>query len=142
MLININNEQSLKKIDEEKIKKICEHVIINEYKDDDFELNLLITDNERISYFNENYRHKSEPTDVLSFEYGLEESVIGDIVISVETIETQAPLFNNSFEQEFYYILIHGLLHILGYDHVDDEENKKIMFNKQDEYFKTLIEEG
>ena len=141
MKINIINEQE-KKINEELVKHISEYIIKKEFKDGNFELNILITKNERIKEYNENYRHKTGPTDVLSFEYGLNEQIIGDIVISTEQIEKQASTFNNTFEEEFYYNIIHGVLHILGYDHETNEEDKRIMFEKQDNYFKKLVERG
>ncbi len=61
----------------------------------------------------------------MSFAYGLNEEVIGDIVVSVETIDKQSTEFGNSFEEEFFYILIHGVLHIVGYDHETSEQDAK-----------------
>ncbi|WP_240739208.1 rRNA maturation RNase YbeY [Marinitoga lauensis] len=63
---------------------------------------------------------------------------MGDIIISVERIEEQAPEFGNTFEEEFFYILIHGILHICGYDHIEENE-KREMFKLQDKYFKELF---
>jgi probable rRNA maturation factor len=138
--INVINQQDLRKIDSKKIKDIAKKLLLNEVGEGNFELNILITDDKSISEYNK-YRGKSTPTDVLSFSYGLNEPVIGDIVISVERIEKQAPDFGNSFEEEFYYILIHGLLHIVGYDHENSEEDAKKMFEVQDQYFHQLIKD-
>ncbi|ABX31570.1 protein of unknown function UPF0054 [Petrotoga mobilis SJ95] len=140
MKINVINQQELREINSKKIKDIAKKVLLNEVGKGNFELNILITDDKSITEFNK-YRGKSTPTDVLSFSYGLSEPVIGDIVISVESIEKQAPDFGNSFEEEFYYILIHGLLHIVGYDHENSEEDAKKMFEVQDQYFHQLIKD-
>ncbi|KAF2956390.1 rRNA maturation RNase YbeY [Marinitoga sp. 38H-ov] len=137
MNINIINNQNIKNIDIQKVEKISKSILLKEKGDGDYELNILITNNNEIAKYNEEYRKKEGPTDVLSFEYGLDEEVIGDIIISVEKIEEQAPDFGNSFDEEFFYILIHGILHICGYDHINDED-KNIMFPLQDRYFKEL----
>ncbi|AEX84474.1 rRNA maturation factor [Marinitoga sp. 1135] len=141
MKINVINNQDLKKIDEKKVEEVSKYVLLKEIGEGDYELNIVITDNNEIAKYNEEYRNKKGPTDVLSFEYGLDEEIIGDIMISVERIEEQAPDFNNTFEEEFFYILVHGILHICGYDHIN-EEDKKIMFPKQDKYFQELKEKG
>jgi probable rRNA maturation factor len=141
MVINIDN-QTEQEVNIEKINKIVKKVITEEYKDGDFELNILLTDNKTIKEYNSNYRGKSVPTDVLSFEYGLKEKIIGDIVISIEKIEEQSKSFNNSLEEEFFYILIHGVLHILGYDHTDTDDQEEEMFKIQNNYFKRYYEEG
>ena len=56
---------------------------------------------------------------------------LGDIIISLERVEEQASEYNHSFEREFYYVLTHGILHILGYDHIE-EEDKKIMRKREE----------
>lgn len=137
MKINIFNDQNIKKIDIDKVKNIVKKILLKEVGDGNYELNILISDNETIKNYNEKFRKKEGPTDVLSFEYGLNEDVIGDIILSVEKIDKQAPQFGNTFEEEFYYILIHGVLHICGYDHIKEEDKKK-MFEIQDRYFEEL----
>lgn len=141
MTININN-QTKKEINEKKIERIVKYIIKEEFKDGDFELNILLTDNQTIEKYNLNYRGKSGPTDVLSFEYGLKEKIIGDIVISVEQINNQSKQFNNTFEEEFFFILIHGVLHILGYEHTDTYNQEEEMFKIQNKYFKKYFQEG
>ena len=102
------------------------------------DLNIILTDDKEIESLNEDYRHKEGPTDILSFEYGLSEKVIGDIVISLDTIERQAKEFGETFEEELIYILIHGVLHVLGYDHIDDAD-AEIMDEKHDKYFNQFL---
>ena len=141
MIININNQID-EEVNIEKIENVCKKIILEEYQDGDFELNILLSDNETIKEYNSNFRGKSTPTDVLSFEYGLKENIIGDIVISIERIKEQAENFNNSFEEEFFYILIHGVLHILGYNHKETDEKEEKMFEIQKKYFNKYYEEG
>ena len=101
-------------------------------------LSLLLTNNENIQVINREYRDKDAPTDVISFAYHETEDfnigpydTLGDIIISLERVEEQSSEYNHSFEREFYYVLTHGILHILGYDHIE-EEDKKIMREREE----------
>jgi len=141
MVINVSNNPD-NFVNIKKINKIVKQIIKEEYQDGNFELNIFLTDNKTIEEYNSKFRGKSIPTDVLSFEYGLKEEIIGDIVISIEMIKEQAKNFNNTFEEEFFYILIHGVLHILGYDHTNTDDQEEEMFKIQNKYFKKYYEEG
>ncbi|ACR80468.1 MULTISPECIES: rRNA maturation RNase YbeY [Kosmotoga] len=136
MKIIINNATS-KEVDTDRLKELIVKILESELDElPDSTLNVLLTTDEEMTYYNETYRHKKGPTDVLSFEYGLDDpEAVGDIVISLETIEKQAKEFGNTFQEELSLMLIHGVLHILGYDHEGDEEEAKIMFEKQEDYF-------
>ena len=101
--------------------------------------NIIITDNEYIHKINKEYRGIDRPTDVISF--ALEDNtdfiepefrVLGDIYISLDKVKEQASLYEHSFLRELAFLTIHGLLHLLGYDHMN-EEDEKVMFSKQDE---------
>lgn len=129
---------------EEKIKEFANHIVKSEKGNENFEnhdyyISLLITDNDRIHEINKEYRGMDRPTDVISFAYNETESfedeleVIGDIIISIDKIKEQAKDYGHTEIREFYYILSHGLLHILGYDHIVDEE-KAIMREKEEKY--------
>lgn len=127
--------------DEDKILEFTNFIVKNEYGDDfekeDYYLSLLITNNEVIREINREYRNKDSTTDVISFAYNETENigpinVIGDIIISVERVKEQASEYGHSDEREFYYVLCHGMLHLLGYDHIEEEE-KKIMRKKEEE---------
>ncbi|WP_156298941.1 rRNA maturation RNase YbeY [Streptobacillus canis] len=128
-------------INEEKIIEFAEFVIIHEREDfseKDLYVSLLLTNNDNIQEINKEYREKDAPTDVISFAYNETENfggveVIGDIVISLDRVEEQCKEYNHSVVREFYYVLVHGLLHILGYDHIE-EEDKKIMREKEEFY--------
>jgi probable rRNA maturation factor len=90
------------------------------------ELSIVITDDATIHDLNRQWRHKDRPTDVLSFSQveGLcpgapsEEQLLGDVVISLETAARQAKELGHSLEQEVQRLLVHGVLHLLGHDHV------------------------
>jgi probable rRNA maturation factor len=131
------------KIDVDKIVELSNNILSEEnLLEKNSYINIVITDDEKMTVYNRKFRNKDEPTDVLSFEYGLNEETIGDIVISYETVARQAPEYSNSTETELYLMIIHGILHILGYDHERNEKDAKIMFDKQDYYSNKYIEEG
>lgn len=96
-------------------------------------VSLLITDNETIQEINRDYRGKDMPTDVISFAYHDGDDfdigpydTLGDIVISLDRVEEQSIDYGHSFKREFYYVLTHGLLHLLGYDHIEDEDKREM----------------
>lgn len=131
------------KIDVDKIVELSNNILSEEnLLEKNSYINIVITDDEEMTEYNKKFRNKDGPTDVLSFEYGLNEETIGDIVISYETVARQAPEYNNSMETELYLMIIHGILHLLGYDHEKNEKEAKIMFDKQDYYSGKYIEEG
>ncbi len=131
------------KIDVDKIVELSNNILSEEnLLEKNSYINIVITDDEEMTEYNKKFRNKDGPTDVLSFEYGLNEETIGDIVVSYETVARQAPEYNNSMETELYLMIIHGILHLLGYDHEKNEKEAKIMFDKQDYYSSKYIEEG
>jgi probable rRNA maturation factor len=131
------------KIDVDKIVELSNNILSEEnLLEKNSYINIVITDDEEMTEYNKKFRNKDGPTDVLSFEYGLNEETIGDIVVSYETVARQAPEYNNSIETELYLMIIHGILHLLGYDHEKNEKEAKIMFDKQDYYSSKYIEEG
>ncbi|AFZ16665.1 rRNA maturation RNase YbeY [Allocoleopsis franciscana] len=111
---------------------------------DGYELTLRLTDDSEIQSLNAQYRHKNQPTDVLAFA-ALEVNspqlptsmplsfplYLGDLVISVETADRQAQQQGHSLETELAWLATHGLLHLLGWDH-PDEESLKEMLNQQE----------
>lgn len=108
------------------------------------ELSLLLTTDKEIASLNLKYRGKKGPTDVLSFaqnegETQIETEHLGDLVISLETCARQAKEFGVSFLEELNRLLVHGLLHLLGYDHenVPKAEAKK-MRDKEEELLASI----
>ncbi|MCA0970043.1 rRNA maturation RNase YbeY [Halobacillus litoralis] len=108
------------------------------------EVSISFVDNDEIQEINRNYRQKDYATDVISF--AMQEQVegemnilnedmpqmLGDIVISVDKAKEQAEEYNHSLEREFGFLALHGFLHLLGYDHMNEEE-EKAMFGRQEE---------
>lgn len=115
-------------------------LILKELGYEDFDLSILITNNKTIREYNNTYRHKDVPTDILSFPYyslqpgeriaadptDPESQNIGDIMISAEFVENILSLYEVSLEERLDTLLIHGICHLLGYSHYDPE-NDKIM---------------
>ena len=101
--------------------------------------NVIIIDNERIRKLNYKYRGIDRETDVISFaledetEYFIKEEirVLGDIYISIDKAREQAELYGHSLKRELSFLAIHGLLHLLGYDHMNPGD-EKIMFERQE----------
>lgn len=99
-------------------------------------VNVILTTPERIREINKKHRNIDSKTDVLSFpmfeKHELETmnfqyvEVLGDIIISLEQVKEQAIEYEHSFEREFAYMLVHGFCHLIGFDHIK-EEDKKIM---------------
>jgi len=109
-------------------------------------ISVLLTNDTEMRKLNEKYRAKDKSTDVLSFSMRegqdfpkIEKENLGDIVISLDYAEKQAKEFEVSLEQELKRLLVHGCLHLLGYEHEDVSEDKaKEMFDKQEEVLKLL----
>jgi probable rRNA maturation factor len=93
------------------------------------ELSIALVSDAQIKRLNKLYRNKDKPTDVLSFPIGEKVEdwlILGDIVISVDTAKRQAQELGHSLEEEIKRLLVHGLVHLLGYDHeLGGEEEKK-----------------
>ncbi len=139
--ITYDIEKLEKFFDEEKITKFTDYIVKDEYRkeyaENEYYLSLTITTNDGIQEINNIYRGKDMPTDVISFAYNETENVgpvnvLGDIIISIDRVKEQAEDYGHSVEREFYYVLCHGMLHLLGYDHID-EEDKKIMRKREEE---------
>ena len=117
-------------------------LLVNVAKDEGLEnilFNVIIIDNSRIREINREYRNIDRETDVISFAleddktFNLEEfRILGDIYISIDKARSQALEYNHSFKRELSFLAIHGFLHLLGYDHMEKEE-EEIMFKKQEE---------
>ena len=91
------------------------------------ELSILIVDDEEIAEYNRQYLNRNGPTNVIAFPMqegefsGITPELLGDIVISVETTEKEAENAGMTFDRRFLELLIHGILHLFGYDHEKDE---------------------
>ena len=103
------------------------------------EFNVIFVDINKIHEINREYRGIDRPTDVISFaleddlDIELDHRLLGDIYICLERAHEQAIEYNHSYLRELSFLMIHGLLHLLGYDHVNSKEEEKIMFGKQED---------
>jgi len=108
------------------------------------EVSLLLTDNPTIHRLNSSFRGVDRPTDVLSFpQYQAGEapqphSSLGDIVISLPKMAEQAAAFDHSQKRELCFLFVHGLLHLLGYDHELSDAEERRQFARQDEVLAAL----
>jgi probable rRNA maturation factor len=105
------------------------------------ELSIALVSDVQIKRLNKLYRNKDKPTDVLSFPIGEKVEdwlILGDIVISVDTAKRQAQALGHSLEEELKRLLVHGLVHLLGYDHELGGEEEKKFFELEEFVLKGL----
>lgn len=127
-----------------KLEELLNFAAVKEEVEPGSELSVTFVGNDRIQEINREYRGIDRPTDVISFaleEKGEGETevrgiglprILGDIIISIPKAEEQAQEYGHSFSRELGFLAVHGLLHLLGYDHMTAEE-EKIMFARQKE---------
>ncbi len=147
-MIRIINNQNIS-LDTSWIHSVLEELMkFTQYED--FDLGVLFTTNESIAQYNKQYRHKEGPTDILSFSsypdqvpgtqikaLSQEEKDLGDLILAPDYIQTSAQDLGVDFEQRLLILLIHGLCHLLGYDHETDEQYE-LMQAKETELLKRL----
>ncbi|WP_027633980.1 rRNA maturation RNase YbeY [Clostridium hydrogeniformans] len=157
-MIYFENEQDLMNIDNEfesSILKTIDFALKEEIGDIPYEISLLFVDNEAIREINREQRGIDKATDVLSFpqlfypkdkvfkevyldhEFSPEDLdgenlVLGDIVLSLERAEEQRFEYGHSFERECSYLVVHSVLHLLGYDHMNEIEKSKMRFQEEE----------
>ena len=144
--IEITDEQSTLDISkfEELVKNVCTEALKEHNINGSFEISLVYTNDENIRQINSQYRNIDSATDVLSFpQFEFEEAgrleipesenavLLGDIVISTMHAVNQAAEYGHSVEREVGYLACHSILHLLGYDHIDD--NDKRLMRKTEE---------
>ena len=119
--------------------------VLEKLEETDCELSLLLTDDVEIQELNRTYRDLDKATDVLSFPQDEDavnetgDTLLGDVVISVETAARQAEEHHLSFNEELILLTIHGILHLLGYDHERSPQEARIMQDKTQVVFETLF---
>ena len=144
-------------IDEkEEYKEVIEQVLSQCFKEEKLEnsklcVTVTLTTPKTIQEINKQYRNIDRATDVLSFpmfekdeldskiqENDFEnEDILGDIVVSVEKVKEQAIEYGHSFERELSYMIVHGFYHLMGYDHIE-EDDKKVMRKKEENILRKL----
>lgn len=133
-IVNEYNEE-IKEIKE--IEKVLD-IVIKRFGLEKAEFNIILVDNDYIHKINKEYRGIDRPTDVISFaledsvDMGLDHRILGDIYISIPKAIEQAEEYEHSFLRELSFLTVHGMLHLLGYDHME-KEDEEVMFKLQDE---------
>lgn len=100
-------------------------------------ITLVFLDTAQMKKINKQFRGKNKPTDVLSFA-PIEPGSMGELLFCLDVLKKQAKQHGQSLEHEFLYMLIHGVLHLLGYDHELSATEEKLMFRIQDKLFEQL----
>ncbi|MGJ5708768.1 rRNA maturation RNase YbeY [Staphylococcus equorum] len=127
------------------IDKLLTFAKEQEQIDSDAELSVTFVDKTEIQEINKMYRDKDKVTDVISFALEEDEPeiigldmprVLGDIIICTDVAQEQADSYGHSFERELGFLALHGFLHLLGYDHIDEQDEKE-MFGRQDQILNT-----
>jgi rRNA maturation RNase YbeY len=133
-MITIINRQRKFSIDLKEMKQTVGKILkILDYED--FDIGILLTNNKSIRVYNRDYRQKDKPTDILSFSYHQyltpgkrikvqheEDKNLGDLILSIEYIEKAAQELNVTLEERLKVLLVHGICHLLGYDHETDAD--------------------
>ncbi len=138
----MNEVEIIKKVDEniEELKEVEKFVqyVLEYQKLENVMFNIIIVDNEEIHKLNKSYRGIDRPTDVISFALEDDDTfikmdirILGDIYISIDKARSQALEYGHSLLRELCFLTVHGILHLLGYDHMK-EEDEKVMFELQE----------
>ena len=130
------------------IRRCCNAVLRMEKFEGSVEVSVTFVNNEQIKEYNAQYRNKNIETDVLSFPMGENgvydvnpetgAKILGDIVISIEKAQEQAKAYGHSLQREVGFLTAHSMLHLLGYDHMQSED-EQIMFALQDVILNDLV---
>jgi len=128
--ISITSHREPEPLDLSTFERLSAFVLEREEAPDNIELSIALVDIAEMTELNGQYRDKEGPTDVLSFEcddpcavVGADEPVLlGDVVIAPEVAEAQAAEYGHTVEEELNLLLVHGVLHLLGYDHGEDAD--------------------
>ena len=142
--------QDIEEIEEESlIQTVVQTVLREENIQKNLDVSVTLTNNEIIRSINKEHRNIDKETDVLSFpmvereeiaslkQEDDTEDILGDIIISVPKVREQAEEYGHSFERELAYLVTHGMLHLLGYDHMIEEE-KQVMRKREEEILAKL----
>ncbi|MCD8874339.1 rRNA maturation RNase YbeY [Mammaliicoccus sciuri] len=137
----IDEQQVIDEDTKNQIESLLTYAAKKENITEEAELSISFVDEEEIQAINRDYRDKDKVTDVISFSLEEDEPeiegldmprVLGDIIICLEVAKEQAESYNHSLSRELGFLALHGFLHLLGYDHMTEEDEKE-MFSRQDE---------
>lgn len=137
----IDEQQVIDEDTKNQIESLLTFAAKKENITEEAELSISFVDEQEIQAINRDYRDKDKVTDVISFSLEEDEPeiegldmprVLGDIIICLEVAKEQAESYNHSLSRELGFLALHGFLHLLGYDHMTEEDEKE-MFSRQDE---------
>jgi len=143
-MVLIKNEQNSREVNTTQLQKDAQALLeLLDYAD--FDLGILLATDEEIHELNKKFRHKDKPTDILSFPFfphlkagqrievaSEDEKNLGDIVIAPNYVYTTLDQWDTSFDERMRVLLVHGICHLLGYDHIKDEDYE--VMKKQEEF--------
>lgn len=124
--VDFNDQQNEIEISQE-VLELLEKVIVTAAELEGYsggEVSVAFVSNQQIKKLNNKYRDKNEATDVLSFP--IDDEMLGDIIISAGRAAEQAEDYGHSLKRELAYLTVHGMLHLFGYDHYNQEEKKEM----------------
>ncbi len=135
-MIVLKNAQRAIKVNTKQLKKDAA-LILKALGYSDFDVGILLTSNKTMHVYNRDYRNQDKSTDILSFPYHTdlqageriepeteEDKNLGDLIISPQYVMDDLPRWEQSFEERMRVLLVHGICHLLGYDHIEDEDYK------------------
>jgi len=125
-IVDLQNASSVKKLPEMALFQQWVDAALNAVTNKQFELTIRLVDSAESQQLNKQYRHKDKPTNVLSFPFevpdGIELNLLGDLVICAPVVEEEAKAQNKTMINHWAHMVIHGCLHLLGYDHINDND--------------------
>lgn len=137
-MINIKNTQRKIALDKTVLSKSVQQILAA-LRYADFDIGIWVTTDATIRRYNREFRHKDKPTDILSFPYhphleagkrvkvtSDEDKNLGDLIISAEFVRRDAQRYEQTFEQRMNVLLVHGVCHLLGYDHLADDDYRRM----------------
>jgi len=124
------------------IERVVKETLKYEQYINEAEISISFVTNDEIRELNKQYRWIDKVTDVLSFPLGgtnpeTDEVMLGDIVLSLDKAREQADIYGHAFRRELGFLTVHSVLHLLGYDHINEDE-EKVMFTRQEEILKRV----
>jgi probable rRNA maturation factor len=142
-MLLIKNQQKKIRVSEPRIRETVK-TILEGLESPDCEISILLIDDEQIEEINRNYFGRNRPTNVISFPMAegkfndINPYILGDVVISAETAEKQAMESQCTLEDMMDFLLIHGILHLFGYDHEGSDLRAQLMERKEEELLHKL----
>ncbi len=141
-MVEINNQTSFR-VDKKFYTGVAKKVLKGENKERQ-KISLAFVDKEEIKNLNKKFRKKNKPTDVLSFRLdgsfgGKKQKLLGEIVICPEVVKENSEKYKEQFRQEMAKVFVHGILHLLGYDHEKSKRAELLMDEKQDFYLDKIF---